>query len=226
MLKDSTYQEKMTLLKQWLPYVVETIKKDLKNDHLKKDSAFLKNYFGAGNINKLTVPELAEGYAKALETSPDSEAIGEFMANRWLMKHTDLYYFFETQLQQLSENFNEIEVLDLDFSKKMMNESIAQFGPVKTYLFSVMNSVVFPEEIYKELKDQAVNHHEQEKSWEEELREKQSIEAKEKAYTQHLARLTDKYEKKILGLEKKYDNDIAALKKQVSALQKKLSGQS
>lgn len=225
MLKDSTYEQKFTMLKHWLPSVVDAIKKDLKNEHLKKDSIFLKTYFPSGNLHKLSLEELSQGYAKALESSADKEAIGEFIANRWLLKNTELYYYFEKRLQELSENFNELEVLDLDFSKSVMQGSVEQFGPVKTYLFSVMNSVVFPEEVFKELKELAVKHHETEISWEQDLREKNSIEAKEKAYTQHLARLTDKYEKKILGLEKKYDTDVAALKKQISNLQKKLASQ-
>lgn len=226
MLKDSTYRDKMTLLQDWFPVIVEAIKKDLKNEHLKRDTSFLKTYFGNGNIPKLTVSELSEGYIKAIESSPDSEAIGEFIANRWLLKNTELYYFFENKLQQVADDFSEIDVLDAEFSRKMMHESISQFGPVKTYLFSVMNSVVFPKEIYTELREQAKNHHEQEKSWEDDLKEKQTIEAKERAFHQQLARLTDKYEKKLLGIEKKYENDVAALKKQISNLQKKLAGQS
>ena len=37
-----------------------------------------------------------------------------------------------------------------------------------------------------------------------------------------MARLTDKYEKKLMGLQKKYQLDQEALKKQLAALQRKL----
>jgi hypothetical protein len=56
-----------------------------------------------------------------------------------------------------------------------------------------------------------------------EIQEKQSAETLEKAYEREIARLTDKYEKKLQGLQKKYLFDTEALKKQIATLQRKLN---
>lgn len=45
MLKDTTYAEKMAMLKGWFETILQDIKKDIKNDHLKKDWNFAKSYF-------------------------------------------------------------------------------------------------------------------------------------------------------------------------------------
>ena len=43
-------------------------------------------------------------------------------------------------------------------------------------------------------------------------------------YDQQITRLTDKYEKKLQGMQKKYIQDIETLKKQITLLQRKLNG--
>ncbi len=42
------------------------------------------------------------------------------------------------------------------------------------------------------------------------------------AFEREIARLTDKYEKKLAGLQKKYITDMENFKKQISQLQRKL----
>lgn len=222
MLKDITYSQKLTMLKSWINTIIEEIKKDVKQEHLKYDREFTKTYFSSANITKLTANELAVGYVQAIEKNDRVEELGEFLANRWLLKNSDMYEHFEEKLRQISPNFTELEVLEEKDAIKLMQDSINEFGAIKTYLFSVLNSVVFPETILKELQHKAID----EKKTEEENREKAITETeeknKEKFYQQQIARLTDKYEKRILGLEKKYHIDIATLKKQISTLQKKL----
>jgi len=223
MLKDSTYKEKLAILKSWIPSIVEEIKKDLKNDHLKKDWAFTKTHFKTKNINKLTSEELAAGYLNAIDNGADGEAIGEFIANRWLLKNTDLYYFFEQRLENISADFNEIEVLDDADAKSLMEDSISQFGAVKSYIFSVFNSVVFPESTYTEFNTIATKEQkaaEENKSVQEESSDWKD---KEKSYQKQISRMTDKYEKKLLGLQKKYDKDVEMLKKQIANQQRKLA---
>lgn len=222
MLKDTTYSEKMVMLKGWLETILQEIKKDIKNDHLKKDWNFAKRFFPKKNVNKLSASELAEGYSIAVDESDQADALGEFIANRWLLKNTDVYDYFARQLNQVTDDFDSIDVLDMDLSKKMMADSTRFFGAQKTYFFSVFNSVVFPEEIYNELRQQAEEERDQIVQQEQAEKEQQEWAAKEKAYEQQMSRLTDKFEKKFAGLEKKYLKDTESLKKQISTLQKKL----
>ena len=104
----------------------------------------------------------------------------------------------------------------------MSNASEKQFGAAQTYLFSVLNSVVFPDAIFKEMETKA--RQEQHTVGEEKKRqdEQLSADAMKREHEREVARLTDKYEKKLIGLQKKYVTDVESLKKQVSLLQRKL----
>lgn len=223
MLKNATYKEKFEMLRPWLPQVVEEIKKDLKNDHLRSDPGFCKQYLLGKHYQKATAPELAEAYAKALDTSENSESLAEFITNRWLLKHTELYDFFEKALTQISPNFTELEEIPLGQAESMAKASSHEFGALPTYLFAVLNSVVFPKTVFSHLEKQS-------KEEAEHAAHREKNEAVEKEhkdlkthFEQQIARLTDKYEKKLQGLQKKYQVDTEQLKKQLSLLQKKLS---
>ena len=224
MLKDTSYKEKFILLKPWMPSIVETVKKDLKNDHLKNDWQFCKKYIGNKNIHKISIEELADAYSKAMETEDDVEELGEFISNRWLMRNTEIYGYFEEELKKIADDFTTLEVIDASTSHKIVDGSVEQFGAPRTYLFSVINAVVFPKEVYEKLEKTAGNEVKAKAKQEEEKLEQLSIEARERTYQQQIKRLTDNFEKKLIGLEKKYHTDVTALKKQIACLQKKVQG--
>lgn len=223
MLKESSYKEKFAMLKPWMPLIIETIKKDLKNEHLKKDAGFSRSYFPGKNPAKLSSEELIEAYSQAIANEENAEELAEFISNRWLLKHTDLYYYFEHELTKINPNFNEMKDLDKETATKIMDGAIQQFGAISTYLFCVLNSVVFPEEIYTKLGHEATHRATEEKEEAKNYEKEASIEALHRGHEQQVARLTDKYEKKILGLQKKYIQDVEILKKQIANLQRKLT---
>lgn len=216
MLKESTYPLKYQMIKHCLPSLILSIRRDLRQDHLKKDKAALKEYFQGKNPNKLTVEELAEGYAPLLEGG--NEDLWEFIAERWLLKHTDVYYFFEEKLKEIDEEFTSLEEIELEKARSIADESVRLFGAEKTLIFGVLNEVVFPKEIYNDLEKAAKEAPR--------VHEKPENILPPQDYSAEIKRLENKYEKKLLGLQKKYERDVAALKKQVSALQKKLAAQS
>jgi hypothetical protein len=222
MRKDATYKEKFILLKPWLPLLISTVKKDLKNDHLKRDLQFCKRYLAGKNPAKLSDAELTTAYAAALEESENGEAIGEFIANRWLLKMGDIYHFFEQNLSAIAPNFTDLEELSHADAKRLSEAAVAEFGAPNSYLFAVINSVVFPESQFQALAKQAEVGREHEEKRNFEFHEKMSLEAVKTGYEQQIARLTDKYEKKLSGLQKKYSQDTEALKKQLAQLQRKL----
>lgn len=223
MIKDITYKEKFILLKKWMPSIVDSVKKDLKNEHLKNDWGFVKHYFPGKNPNKLTAEELAQAYTHAIENGENAEELAEFVSNRWLLKHTDLYYYFEKELSKVTPDFNELKELEKQKALEMMEGAIEHFGALHTYLFCMLNSVVFPKEVYDILSQRAEKSVEIAKVEAAANAELKSLEDMQRAYEQQISRLTDKYEKKILGLQKKYVIDVEGLKKQISTLQRKLT---
>lgn len=222
MYKDASYKEKYADLQEWLPFIIEGIKKDLKNEHLKKDFYFAKKYFSSKNLSKLTTDDLVHAYQNAIKTEENGEALAEFITSRWLMQNADLYDFFETSLSQISPDFTSLEEIDLQRAQTIINDASREFGTVSTYIFSVLNSVVFPAEVFKKLAKQAKQEAETAQEEVVQLSEKMSIENMQKAFEREVARLTDKYEKKLSGLQKKYHTDIEVLKKKVAQLQRKL----
>lgn len=223
MLKNATYKEKFEMLRPWLLQIVDEIKKDLKNDHLRSDPGFCKQYLVGKHYQKATAPELAEAYAKALETSENSESLAEFITNRWLLKHTDVYDFFEKALTKISPNFTDLEEIPQAQAETMAKASSKEFGALPTYLFAVLNSVVFPRAIYSHLEKQSKEEAEHAAHTEKTEAEEKEHKDLKTYFEQQIARLTDKYEKKLQGLQKKYQVDTEQLKKQLALLQKKMS---
>jgi hypothetical protein len=223
MLKDSTYKEKFATLSAWMPLIIETIKKDLKNEHLRKDPGFSRLYFPGKNPAKLTSEELSAAYLHAIADGENAEELAEFISNRWLLKNGDLYHYFEQELGKINPNFNEITDIDKPVATAIMEGAVKQFGAISTYLFCVLNSVVFPEEIYKKLSQDAIKREVEEKAEAMVSVKELSAEAMQRNHEQQVARLSDKYEKKILGLQKKYIQDVEILKKQIANLQRKLT---
>lgn len=223
MFKDSTYQEKLTTLKPFAAEIIERIKRDLKGDHLKKDYLFAKKYFPGKTANKITVQEMAEGYFSAIENEEMGEKISEFIANRWMLKSSELYGYFEKELTRVNPDFDTIDKLDDAFADSLVEGATKDHGALETYIFSVINSVAFPDKHFKALEKAAHQEVKNQAKAEGEAKEEKSIEALTFAFQREKDRLVDKYEKKLDGLMRKYLRDTDMLKKQVADLQRKLN---
>jgi hypothetical protein len=219
MLKDSGYQEKFVMLKAWVPEIIEGVKKDLKNEHLKVDRVFCKRYFLGKNVAQIQSHEMAAAYET--DIAEGNSGLGEFIATRWLLKNTDVYGFFEMHLKNLTSDFENLAELPEDLSRSLMEESSKQFGAKRTYLFAVLNSVVFPKHIYDVLHKAAVSETEKERQ-EEAKHEQVDVETLKKRHLRDMTALKERFEKKLSGLERKYLNDVEALKKQIGTLHRKL----
>lgn len=216
-------KDRLIQLKEWMPEIIEAVKKDLKNDHLKKDYIFVKKYFPGKNINKLESRELAESYMRSILEEEKGNEIAEFIIHRWILKNSDLYHFFEERLSKINTDFTEIKELSDEQAASLENEAVLEFGPLKAYIFSCLNGVAFSPDHLKKMENTARD----EKTKVEEAAcieaEKRSLENIKVQHAQEVARLTDKYEKKLLGLQKKYAQDVDMLKKQLANLQRKLA---
>lgn len=223
MYKNASYKEKYAALDEWFPSIIESVKKDLKNEHIKKDYSFAKKYLSSKNPNKLTTEELVQAYKKAIAEDEKGEELAELLTSRWLLKHSDIYDFFEQQLSRIYPDFTTIEELEMAPSQNLIELARQEFGSSHTYLFAVLNSVVFPADIFKQLHEQAQNETLVQKEQQSLIHENLSLENLKTTYETEIARLTDKYEKKLAGLQKKYVIDIESLKRQVAQLQRKLN---
>lgn len=219
--KNSTYQQKFSQLEPWMPSVIHAVKKDLRNEHLKNDVAFVRQHFQTKNPAKITVEEMIAVYPKLVVAG--NEALGEFLSTRWLLKHGDLYQSFEQALSQINPNFAELEEIDSSVAQAMMRKAVEDFGAVDTYLFCVLNSVVFPDSVYRQLEEMARQQSSQEAAHAASENQARIEEQSHRELTLSIARLTDRYEKKLAGLEKKYLLDTEALRRQVANLQRKLA---
>lgn len=219
MLKETGYQEKFVMLKLWIPEIVEAVKKDLKNEHLKIDRAFCKRYFLGKNLNQIQPLEMAVAYEK--DIAEGNAGLGEFIATRWLLKNTDIYGFFETQLKGMTADFEHLEELSLDVSRNLMEASTKRFGAKRTYLFCVLNSVVFPKSVYAILSAAAIDDTNKERE-QIATQTDEDMPSLKKRYEREFSALRERFESKFSGLERKYVNDIEALKKQIRNLHKKL----
>lgn len=224
MYKDSTYKEKLAILKEWTPHLIDVVKKDLKNEHLKQDFVFVKKYLQGKNINKLTLEDLILGYSAAIEQEESGEKIAEFITNRWMIHSSELYGFFEKELSKVNPDFDAIEELEEPVGRRLIDESVRQFGALNTYLFSVINSVAFNKGQFQELKAASQKEQETQKREAEKVAEARTFDQMKQEFEQRLIRIEDKYEKKLDGLQRKYLKDTDTLKKQVANLQRKLNG--
>jgi polyhydroxyalkanoate synthesis regulator phasin len=224
MIKEATYKEKFDLLTDFINPIMEMVKREVKNDHLRQDFAFAKRYFPGKQVPKLTIQELAEGYKEAVKNEENGESIAEFILSNWLLKHGDLYHYFEEKLSSITQDFTALQELSLPQSETIVKGSIQNFGAYSTYLFAVINSVVFPKDVFTSLEKEAKKAMKKEAEEKKQQEEAKSFALTQQSFQDQIARLTDKYEKKLLGLQKKYTQDVESLKKQVATLQKKLDG--
>lgn len=224
MYKDTTYREKFAILKEWVPLLIDAVKRDLKNEHLKQDYVFARKYLPGKNLSKLSLEDLVQGYSKAIEEEEAGDKIAEFIANRWMLQASDLYGFFEQELVKINPDFDAIVEIDETVGNRLLDEATGRFGAVSTYLFSVLNSVAFKKGHFEGLEKKARSEHKEKAIAAEKEQEIKSFEELKRDFEQRLIRLEDKYEKKLDGLQRKYVKDTDTLKKQVASLQRKMSG--
>lgn len=71
------------------------------------------------------------------------DEVAEFIVNRWLLKHQDIYGYFEKELEEGG-------------SERLVKGAVARFGALTTYIFSVFNEVQFSEDVFQSLHAQVV----------------------------------------------------------------------
>jgi hypothetical protein len=219
MIKEDSYKIKFDKLQPWINDIFQAVKKDMRNEHLLKTPSFVQKHFAKKAVDKLTLQEFASAYQK--EIAEGDEDLGEKVIARWVLKNAELYQFFASELSKINPKFDEIDSISNEASAFLLNASIRQFGASATYIFSIINAVVFTEEQLSKLREIALA----EKANEAPKEEKSSfgsIDAVKEHYEKEMRKLSEKCEKRMQGVERKYIQDVEGLKKQIAQLHKKL----
>lgn len=204
-------------LRNWTFEILNCIKKDIKTDHLHTDPVFYRTYFGNRPRNRLTAEEIFSAYEA--ELMKGNEELAEWVVNRWVFKNGELYQHFAERLSQVNPNFNEIKQLSEEESLQILEGAAESYGAIPTFLFSLLNGVVFPDPILKRLRKDAEVEKEMLVKEADSNAEQENLEKIKAAHQREINRLNDR----IAGVQKKYEKDTEALKKQIKMLQQKLS---
>ncbi|MBI5272636.1 MAG: hypothetical protein HY861_01465 [Chlamydiia bacterium] len=207
-------------IQSWIPQVLKAIKRDIRTDHLPGSPAFFRTHFGHRPINRLTAEEIFAVYEKDLLAG--NEELIEWVVNRWVFKHGDLYTHFAERLEKIASDYGSIKQLTEEQSEQILEGAIQRFSALSVYLFSVLNQVVFPETVFTRLRTMAENEDLQQKTQGVQTAQQQNLEEALAKCQKELVRLNEKYEDKLAGVMKKYAADVEALKKQNRALQQRL----
>ena len=126
----------------------------MRDEHLRTDRGFFKRNFPSKDLSKITVEDLLRVYPKMIAAG--YEPLSEFISNRWLLRHLDIYNYFEDSLKQHTEDFDKIEELEASFARTLLDDAVAKFGSVDSYIFSILNSVAFSQVLMNELRSKAI----------------------------------------------------------------------
>jgi hypothetical protein len=207
-------------IQPWVADVLQTIKKELRIDHLSASPAFARAHFGNRPLNRIASEELIAAYEKVL-LAGDTD-LSDFVVNRWVFKHGDLYKHFAERLSEINPEWGSLEKLTPEESNKILEGASSAFGALNVYLFSVLNGVVFPEGVVAKLRSDAEKEEAARKASESKAEEQASLSQMVEKLQRDSAREKEKYESKVAGVMKKYATDIEALKKQIRSLQQQL----
>jgi hypothetical protein len=207
------------ILQPWLAQILHILKRELKSEHLSKNLSFCRTHFGGRPTSRVSNDEVIAAYEK--ELLQGNEDLGDWIVNRWVFHHGEIYRHFAETLSRIHPDFDEIKTLDEPQSASILSGAVESFGALPTYIFSVLNGVVFPETVLKRLRETAEKEELSQKKKQAATEATLSLEQIIARHQREVARLQDK----IAGVMKKYTTDVDALKKQIRALQQRLNAQ-
>lgn len=211
-IKDATYLQKMELLTPYHREILESVKKDLKQEHIGKDKSVHKQLFGNKPLHRIELEEMLTIYSPLLLSS---EELGEFVSSRWVLKNIEIYEYFGQKLEQIESDFEQLTQIEETLARSIVEEAIGKFGAKATYFFCLLNSVVLPSGEFRILEERS-------KSAEHSGIEKTSDGSAKVWSEEQVRRLEERYRQKLAGMERKYSLEVLALKKHISHLSKKL----
>lgn len=212
----SSYADKFSAVAPWFDDILRCIRKEIRQEHLKIDPKFVRLYFAGRPLNQITQDEIKLVYADHILKG--NEQLADFVTNRWLFKHLELYRFFEQQLETISSDFDKIELIEDEKASPIVEKAVEQFGAENVFIFVTLNSVALSEKLWNSLNDRAIAL--LSKRQKEEAAELQST--SENSLQQSLDRIKLRYEERLEQQKKRYEVEIRALRQEIEKLQKKV----
>ncbi|MBI5345594.1 MAG: hypothetical protein HZB76_00390 [Chlamydiae bacterium] len=210
--------KKFDLSKPWLKKILSLLKKEIKSE-LSNNKDLFRLLFGNKPFNSLHNDEIVEAFEKKVLEETNLQ---DWVVSRWVYHNSDVYEYFYAELSKINPKVEEIKSIAQEKEKTIIEDSIYSFGIEATYLFSILNEVAFAKETFDDLRQKALLALEQEEK-EKASSKNVPLEVMVKKQEEELLRIKDKYEKKISSMKKKYFDDMAILKNQISKLQQKIA---
>lgn len=204
----------------WISQILESIKKEIRRDHLGSDRHFHKTHFGTNPLSKISFEEIVSVYER--ELLEGREELVAWVINAWVFKHGDLYKHFAERLSEVSPSFSELVSLTEEQEKRVLDGAVERFGVTNVYLFSRLNGVVFSDLLFDRLYQEAFRARENGKKEEQEREVQEAHEQMVARLMSEKTRIQERYEDRLAGVQRKYTTDIEALKKQIRSLQQQL----
>ena len=210
-----TWVGRFSLVSPWFPNIIACIKRDCKHEHLRIDPLFVRQNFGGSPLHRITMEEIRSVYLQHILSG--NERLAEFVANRWLFRNMEMYRFFESFLQQVLPNFEQISELPVEVAENLLKDSIEKFGVEKVFCFVAINEVVLPRELFESLQRQAL----------EQLATRQADESEQEDSSDSLLRLEMdrlkiRHEKKVAEMVKKHQIEVSRLTQEITTLKKEV----
>jgi len=207
-------ETKFHLLQPWLHEILDSIRRDIKTDYLPASREVYRTHFGNRPLNRLTAQEIYAALSK--ELLQGNQDLAEWVVNRWVFKHGELYSHFAEKLGTITPDFGALKGLTEKQSEQMLEGARELYGVKSIYFFSVLNEVVLAPAVLQTLRQEV----EAQKELSAPVSSSDTI--SEEEHQKAMARITEKYEQKMAGILKKYTADVESLKSQVRALQKRV----
>lgn len=216
-VSQKTWAGRFSILSPWFSDILGAVKRDCKSEHLRLDPIFVRQHFGGVPLHRITFEEMRAVYLQQILAGHDQ--LAEFITNRWLFRHMELYRFFEESLQKIAVDFEKITELSPEQSEALLSDGCEKFGAEKVFCFAVLNDVALANDSFERLQRQSLEKLALRQEENGELTEQGTAEM----LRQEMGRLKERQERKIQELTKKHQQEIKRLQAEILALKETVS---
>lgn len=210
-----TWVGRFSLLTPWFFDIMNAVRRDCKNEHLRLNPSFVREHFSGMPLHRITVDEMRAVYLRLILGG--NEHLAEFVSNRWLFRNMELYTLFEKTLSEVSPDFEKISELSVQQAERLIQEASSKFGSENVFCFVVLNDVVVPQDVFDRLQRQAV----EDLAKRQREAESQEVPVEEK-YRLEIERLKDRQEKRIQEMTKRHQQELQRLNGEIAKLKNEL----
>ena len=90
MIKDLVLKSKFAFIQEFFGKIIQDIRKDVRQEHLKKDKAFIQKHFAKNSIDKVSAEEIEKAYFTELSIEGNND-LSNWVISKWILKHAEVY---------------------------------------------------------------------------------------------------------------------------------------